>query len=238
MKTSFRSLSVILYLPTLVQSLTDGVDVYDNIENCDGNFSGPECDIPFELCDDNKHKCFNNSKCKKSTKVDPVTEEIAYLCDCSFAASAGSKFAGRECEHSDTEICKDAKEGQGSTFCTNGGSCMSFIYDSNTRWGCACPSDFVGSHCQYLSVDVKKGLVGEARFDDVHENFWSFIPTKTKMSKASGIAAGIAISAISMITLAFGMVIMKRRRSIAKNEAEREQQQQNSKELGDDAEVL
>ncbi len=237
MKATSQSILLVLcqslFFPTTVQSLTNGVDVYDNIENCEGNFSGPECDIPFELCADNKHKCFNNSQCKMSRKVNPSTNEHTYMCDCSYASSAGSKFAGRECEHSDTDICTEAKEGHGSLFCTNGGSCMSFIYDGNTRWGCACPTEFVGAHCQYLSVDVQEGLVGEAVFPDVQQNFWAFIPVETKKSRATGIAAGIAFSAISMITLAFVTLLWQRRRSIAKEVLEKERQQKNVKEVGD-----
>lgn len=242
MKATSQSFLYILYqsvfFPAVVQSLTHGIDVYDNFGKCEEeNVSGPECDIPFELCDDNKHKCFNNSQCKKGSKVDPVTKEPTYRCDCTFAETAESKFAGQECEHSDTVLCKDAKQGQGSLFCTNGGSCMSFIYDAGTRWGCACPTEFVGAHCQYLEASVDEGLVGEGQFPDVHENFWAFIPSKTKKSRGTGIAVGIAFSSIAMITLAFLMALLKRRKSIEKDEIKREEQQQNVKQVND-AELL
>lgn len=204
---------LLLTKTTLTHSKSFGVDVYDNIRNCPINKSGPECDIPYESCDDKRRLCFNNSKCTLSTTKDPVTNERPYICDCAYATTRQSRFAGMECEHSETNLCSGVKVGHGSTFCTNGGQCMDMTLHGKSRGGCACPYDFVGAHCQYLREDAKDGgLAGEALFSDVADNYWSFVPEKTKSSKATAIAIGVSISAFCMITLALVFAMKKIRR--------------------------
>ena len=204
MKSTIQLLTVILVSQsTIIHSKSHGVDVYDNIQNCPKNKSGPECDIPYQTCEDNERLCFNNSKCTKSKTKDPVTNDYPYICDCAYASTRQSKFAGMECEHSDTMLCTNVKSGYGSTFCTNGGQCMEMTHHGEIRGGCACPLDFVGAHCQYLKNDIEGGIAGEALFTDVADNFWAFVPEKTSRSKATAVAIGVSVSAICMITLAF-----------------------------------
>jgi hypothetical protein len=193
------------------------MDVYEDIEKCPPNRAGPpECDIPYETCKDEKRRCFNNSKCL--LKKNALTDDYSYTCDCQYAATkSNSKFAGYECEHSQTVLCEQAKEGYGSQFCANAGLCMSFSYKAETHWGCACPSDFVGAHCQYLAVDITGPLEGEAIFPDVQANFWGFIPEKRDNSKGTSVAIGVSVSAIVMISLAFAYALLKRKEAIRRN---------------------
>lgn len=211
--------------PVDVFSKTHGEDVYDKCPKEQTSKLGSSCDIPFVTCNDGK-RCFNNSKCVLSKKKDPITKNNnkypngEYLCDCSYAKTKESQFAGLECEHSDTAICETVKDGLGSKFCTNGGQCLDMIQYGQVHGGCACPDDFVGAHCQYLRVDVTGGgLVGEALFSDVQENFWAFVPHQTTKKKATAVAIVVSICAIGMIAIAFGFAVVKRKRiSAEKNE--------------------
>ena len=177
-----------------VASLTKG-DVYENIDNCPEGKTGSDCSIPYEACLDERRKCFNNSKCVRNNKKDPVTNEYGYSCDCSYAAGI-SHFAGYECEHSSTEFCQRAS---GSNFCTNGGVCGSYISRGQAHNGCHCPSDFAGAHCQYLKADLDGGLQGEALLHDVGNNFWTFEVKHREGKEASNLA--LVISAVAVAVL-------------------------------------
>jgi hypothetical protein len=184
------------------------------MSSCEPNKSGPDCDIPYEICPDNKRKCFNNSKCTlNKNQKNPLTNQYdTYSCDCTWASTQSTQFAGYECEHSDTAICPNVKDGYGSKFCTNGGNCMNFVYEARVHTGCACPTEFVGAHCQYLNIDVPAALKGEALFPDVHPNFWGFTTQQRVDSKATHVAIGISVCAILMVSFAFTIALMKRRK--------------------------
>lgn len=171
-------------------SLTSGEDVYENIDNCPEGKTGSDCSIPYESCPDGKRKCFNNSKCVRNNKIDPVTNEYGYSCDCSFAAEI-SHFAGYECEHSSTQFCYAES---GSEFCTNGGICGSYISKGSMHYGCHCPSDFAGAHCQYLKESLEGGLQGEALLHDVGDNFWTFEVEGTESSKATNLSVAFVVA--------------------------------------------
>lgn len=204
-------------------SLTQGVDVYEGIEQCVLNRAGPECDIPYETCQDGITRCFSNSRCTRGSKKNSLTNQIEYYhyCDCTYADASTNKvirFAGVECEHSSTIECLGVKEGFGSQFCTNGGECMNYKHEGVLFGGCACPDEFAGAYCQYLSNSIKGGIAGENRIPDVHKNFWAFEPKKAHSSNAMSAAIGISVSAIGMITLAFCFALVKRKKLMKQHE--------------------
>ena len=214
------ALAATILLTNLCQfshSLTQGVDVYIGIEQCMSNRAGPECDIPYERCQDGKTKCFSNSRCSQGSKRNSLTNrfEYYYYCDCTYADASTNKvirFAGVECEHSSTVKCLGVEEGFGSQFCTNGGECMSYKHEGVILGGCACPDEFAGAYCQYLSSSIKGGIAGENRIPDVHENFWALDPQEHHSSNIVNAAIGISVSAIGMITLAFCFALVKRKK--------------------------
>lgn len=199
-------------------SFTHGVDVYENIENCSGNLSGPDCDIPYVTCDDGKRKCFNNSTCRKNNNNNE------YYCDCNSVVETtdSTRFAGLECEHSSTSACTSVEDGFGSQFCTNGGQCINTMHEGVIRGGCACPSEFIGAYCQYLASSITGGIAGESILPDVQENFWILLPEKNPEKKSgsriNSIAIGISVSFIAMITLGFIVTFMKRKKLIREQE--------------------
>jgi hypothetical protein len=206
-----------------VNSLTNGVDVYENIQLCAKNRAGPNCNIPYVTCPDNKRRCFNNAKCIK--EKDSFTENYTYNCECPAASPNPNpnpkRFAGVECEHSETVTCSRVQDEYGSKFCTNGGQCFDMMINGELRGGCSCAYDFIGAQCQYLREDVPGGLVDEALFEDVATNFWAFNSKRTNSSnsdKSIGAAIGVAISAIAMISLAFGYTVFRRKQIVKYNQ--------------------
>jgi len=161
-----------------VHPATSFSSVYDNIENCEPGWSGHRCQIPYENCKDSPRKCFNDSKCVRSSFFKDNHGDYSYTCDCSIPRSI-TRFAGRECEYAFTEYCDEDKE----LFCTNGGTCGSYVIEGHHYVGCHCPSGHMGAHCQYLKNWHKGGMPGQALVPEIGENFYTkTIPKDTENS--------------------------------------------------------
>jgi hypothetical protein len=123
-----------------------------------------------------------------------------------------------------TVNCNDIKdEKHGSTFCTNGGTCLNMVFKGKRHGGCVCPHTFVGAHCQYLRADVKGGLVNEVIFSDVHENFWTVIPSTNEPQNQIAtdavigtLLAVIGVFVLGMFLLAIGAVTVVRKNKVSK----------------------
>lgn len=191
-------------------ALTNGVDVYENIDDCDEGFTGPQCDMPYEICDDGKRKCFNNSKCVRNNKRDAVSGEYEYGCDCSYSEGV-SAFAGFECEHSSQKFCDATKFDKGSTFCANEGQCEYIKMDGHRYAACKCPSEFAGAHCQYLHADIDgKGLIDETSIPGMTNTFTYSIPDEEKSNKRA-VAMGITFSVVIVLVSAIAFYALRRR---------------------------
>ena len=210
---------IVSILPSLIFSATAGVDVYEHIDHCiaegkEGN-TGPECDIPYEICPDNKRKCFNNSQCVTNESLEPFLNEYGYTCDCSFAAGI-SEFAGFECEHSATTFCQGDYEG--SLFCTNGGTCGLFTVNHITYSGCECGIDYAGAHCQYLKEALQGGLMNEHQYVDAGDNFWGYNHETEKSSNSKkGVVVGVSVS-VAVLVAAAGVYVVRKKYKIGRRD--------------------
>ena len=189
-------------------------NVYENIEKCPVGYSGKDCTIKYELCLDNKRKCFNNSECKLMDSPDPVSG-YSYTCDCSFMEGV-SPTAGYECEHSATVMCPD------NHFCTNGGTCGNYVVRGHHYNGCHCLEDFAGAHCQFLKEDLMGGLEGEAAVPEIADDFY----VKTDQIKpmyAIGATAFIALMFLSIGSIVYAYTLHKKNTQIKKLSSELKQ---------------
>jgi len=182
---------------------TNGQDVYENIHNCPFQRSGPDCSIPFEQCKDGIRKCFNNSVCIKDKKNNPITGDVMYGCDCSFATGI-SDYAGYECEHSATVRCQE-----GDHFCGNGGACGSYVINHQHYVGCHCPPDFAGKHCQYLKITLNEFLEGEARIPEVADDFYA-VPVITVKESTNVTTFFLVIGFVALTSTVVYITILKR----------------------------
>jgi len=212
-------------------------DMPKNDDGCNIGFSGPDCDIPYESCNDGHRTCFNNSRCVKNNKKDSYTGHYDYHCDCSYAAGISS-YAGHECEHSSTVICGDSFSG--AHFCTNGGECGSYFVDSNEHTGCHCPEDFEGAHCQYIIGTMDGELLGEIIMPKYGSNFYGFTTKSTPKRRASQFAIGVTTCAIIAIVLITAVYTYSKNQeaSIAVTENKREYSHRSSSPKVDDTHQL
>jgi len=118
--------------------------------------------VSAETCADGK-LCLNNSKCVGD-------ELVGFTCDCYFAyASVDLSFAGSRCEYRVTMYCNEAK----GVFCTNGGTCGSYIIDGRQHEGCHCSDDYNGAHCQYSKKFGIEGISSKSAMSQIDSNFYT-----------------------------------------------------------------
>ena len=95
---------------------------------CPMGFAGLTCSEPTEALErchhhGDTHVCRNGGLCRPTLDNDAEKEhgeEAEWRCDCAIADKVNN-FAGAMCRRPATEYCS----GDGSKFCTNGGSCVS-----------------------------------------------------------------------------------------------------------------
>mmetsp|Transcript_21228 Transcript_21228/g.29746 ORF Transcript_21228/g.29746 Transcript_21228/m.29746 type:complete len:357 (-) Transcript_21228:230-1300(-) len=143
----------------LCVAFREPIDVYKYLDRCPEGRTGPSCDLPYEICPDDKRLCFFNGRCNRL----PETKN-GYLYECNCPRTSVESFSGDECQHPSTDLCRSHDSGLG-TFCVNGGSCSRFLDRFGfEQFGCLCPEEFVGEHCQYRSSS--NGIGGEEIFQD------------------------------------------------------------------------
>lgn len=113
---------------------------------CPPGYGGLSCETPVTACFsrfETKFFCQADSPCL-------ANKAGSAFCDCSQANSV-SVFAGIDCDFSATEYCTDDGGISKLAFCTNGGTCVTYVDDDTTdnHPGCICPLGFTGSHCEY-----------------------------------------------------------------------------------------
>lgn len=196
-------LSLLLLPFQTTASLTQSL-LWDENKACPDGFSGDDCTIPYELCPDERRKCFNNSICLRNNERDPITGKYGYRCDCTVASEI-SRYAGHECEYSATEVCPPSKNRYQTRqhFCTNGGVCDTIIWRAQQHTGCHCHPDFEGAHCQYLKAFTNFDLIeGESKIEDAGENFYMFTPKPVKSNFVFFIVSSIALFSVVIVVIA------------------------------------
>ena len=143
-----------------VSSLCDHGSCINGECQCEPNYSGADCSIPFETCEDGERTCFNGSTCVRNNKRDPVTNKYKYHCDCTKAVGVSS-YAGLQCQEQATSYCVLGRTDSEYAFCTNGGECIRIVEDGAPHPGCRCSDDFEGQHCQYLKGEAPEEDLGQ-----------------------------------------------------------------------------
>lgn len=207
-----RSLPVLCFL-VLVSTVTadcsstvcEHGSCIDGDCQCDPNYTGADCSLFFETCEDGERTCFNGSECVRSNDRDPNTNAYTYYCDCT-KAYGSSPFAGLQCEEAATSYCVEGDGGTTSkyAFCTNGGICERIVVDGTPHPGCKCSDDFEGIHCQYLK--------GQAPAEDLGQPYQMVYP-----HGSSGDAEGVAVFVIVIICIGvimgLGYVLYRKKKS-------------------------
>ena len=204
-----RSLLCLLSLAVAVggeciPSLCDHGSCIDGECQCEPNYFGPDCSIPFETCEDGEHTCFNGSQCVRNNHLDPVTNKYKYHCDCT-KASGVSSFAGIQCQEAATSYCVEGRSKSEYAFCTNGGGCVKMVVHGSPHPGCNCPEDFEGMHCQYLK--------GEAPEEDTGQPYLMYAGEERGVRK--GIAVFVIVIVCLSVIMGMGYVIYRKKKSAA-----------------------
>lgn len=105
-----------------------------------------DIELDFDKC--GEINCYNGGSCVQTEYLQSNGDLVLDTnCDCSTAFDRNYLYAGASCEFPSTQICSIPQGGQsveGSTFCTNHGTCMVDI-----QLGCDCPAGFFGFACEY-----------------------------------------------------------------------------------------
>jgi len=101
------------------------------------------------------HGCENGSSC-----AEHPFDEGKYYCDC---GTSNGDFAGLFCEYEADTYCELEEKATtiSGWFCTNQGTCvLSTGGVTGARFSCDCPTNFEGSHCQFILGNVPRDWPG------------------------------------------------------------------------------
>lgn len=122
----------------------NSVDELDT--DIDTGFDGIKFD--FDKCGETI--CYNGGACVQTESLQSNGDLVVDAhCDCSPAFDGKYLYDGMSCEFPSTQICsipQGSQDLEGSTFCTNHGTCMDDI-----QLGCNCLPGFFGFACEYES---------------------------------------------------------------------------------------
>lgn len=105
-----------------------------------------------------------SKQCDECSQGEVCLNNSEYLFD-----ECASTFAGPTCGNKITSTCDKAR----GAFCTNGGTCGSYIIDGQHYEGCHCDSDYFGAHCQYEAKIWVRGIPGEASVPMIDPKFYT-----------------------------------------------------------------
>lgn len=185
-----------------IPSMCDHGTCIDGDCQCEPNYSGADCSIPFETCEDGERTCFNGSTCVRNNQRDPVTNKYKYHCDCTKAIGVSS-FAGLQCRQQATAYCILGRTQSQYAFCTNGGECIREVVDGQAHPGCRCTDDFEGQHCQYIK--------GTAPPEDKGQPYLQYPGEKSGGGATKGIVIFIIIAVCGIVVLSMGYVIYRKK---------------------------
>lgn len=127
---------------------------------CPLGYTGLTCSEPTTELDpchehDGTYVCRHGGMCVEQTKTTSSSNHSSseWMCECVMADEVNA-FAGAMCRQPATEYCNAS----GSSFCTNGGTCVSNLVhlEFQVSGECICPPEFTGPHCEFLKVLVEK----------------------------------------------------------------------------------
>lgn len=120
---------------------------------CPVGFTGLQCEIAMNVCDENESTCYNGNACARETASDGT---IWWRCECDASKSVlTASYATKFCEHVATVFCNKDKNDFGmqqKSYCTNGGKCKEKDHDGQKKVGCICLEGFEGSHCEINNI--------------------------------------------------------------------------------------
>lgn len=170
---------------------------------CEPNYTGVDCSIPYETCEDGERTCFNGSTCVRNNHRDATTNKYKYHCDCTKALGT-SAFAGLQCRQQATAYCVLGRSESEYAFCTNGGQCIREVVDGTSHPGCRCPDEFEGQHCQYLK--------GQTPAEDLGQPYLMYGGDKSG-GGASGVVIFIIVIVAVGVILGMGYVVYLKKRT-------------------------
>ena len=107
-------------------------EISGNSCECNVGFTGVNCDVTSDFCDDGIHPCYHGGKCVMGKVESSVV--VVHVCDCSTAVDYGIAYIGAHCENASPvsypveepplDGVVQCDDGTGSRFCINGGICM------------------------------------------------------------------------------------------------------------------
>ena len=119
--------------------------------NCQQGWTGLQCELGFESCNDGQHVCYHGGKCIPGLEDEYGNEQL--YCDCDDAIDPDQptkRFTGKYCE----EVIPNISECDERTeTCKNGGVCNHVPEDSELE-PCECQPGFRGKYCEYVEDSV------------------------------------------------------------------------------------
>ena len=93
---------------------------------CPVGYTGLQCEIAMNVCDENENTCYNGKACARETAADGT---IWWRCECDASKSVlTANYAIKYCEHVATVFCDSNKK----SYCTNGGKCKEKDHEGQT----------------------------------------------------------------------------------------------------------
>lgn len=184
-----------------IPTMCDHGTCVDGECQCKPNFSGADCSIPFETCEDGERTCYNGSTCVRNNHRDATTNKYKYHCDCT-KADGESPFAGLQCRQQATTYCVVGRTQSEYAFCANGGECIRVVENGKAHPGCKCPTEFEGQHCQYLK--------GHAPEEDLGQPYLLYGGEEGRDS-TKGIVIFVIIAVCAIVILSMAYVVYRKR---------------------------
>mmetsp|Transcript_31450 Transcript_31450/g.44640 ORF Transcript_31450/g.44640 Transcript_31450/m.44640 type:complete len:243 (-) Transcript_31450:39-767(-) len=152
----------------------------------------------FEECPDGHH-CENGSICTENEY-----DEGAYYCDCD-EAIVNEAVAGLYCEHSATTYCTYNQEISRISFCTNDGTCNVIANAEEAHFGCDCPDNYEGDHCQFVKGSKPNGWPFDGSGQQMSSSI-GFPDLKQERSTDEGLHAGIIVLIVLIVLGVVGAI--------------------------------
>lgn len=169
---------------------------------CNKGYSGVYCESPIVTCPDGKRTCYNGAKCEEVFHPDGrAFLTPRYKCNCEGAGDPRNPYAGLNCHLPAEKVCSLMTE-EIKSFCVNGGTCKDMTTTEGAHFGCHCPDNFEGEHCEYLKgTDPDKQSVEEP----LNSNESTLTQEVKKQTSSKGSTALKNLAIIGIIVGVFGI---------------------------------
>lgn len=207
-----RSLLCFLVLVSTVTadcspSMCENGSCIDGECQCEPNYTGANCSIPFETCEDGELTCLHGSTCsvvRNNNNNDNDVDSNTYYCDCTNVYGS-SLFAGLQCDQAATSYCVEGSARSKYAFCTNGGICERIVPGGSPHPGCKCSEEFEGMQCQYVK--------GQAPAEDLGQPYQMVMPQGGSSGDEEGVAIFLLVIICIGVIVGLGYVLYRRRKS-------------------------